>query len=207
MYPLSFIVALAALFGVTAAQAEEFRSSDLRAANNPSVQAVNHMGKLVRERTRGRHTIEMLPQATSTDDFTIQHVKRGDLAMARVGIAAFHNLVPAAVVPSLPFVFKSREHQRQCPTVRSARKSSLTWRVRGSSALPSRCGRRRSIGAPTGLKIHGHLRDEPFGQRHLITKDPEGMAIDAIKPIAPTPAYAAQFTMREVIRRIEHLDS
>lgn len=113
MYPISFIVVLAAVFGVTAAQAEEFRSSDLRAANNPSVQAVNYMGKLVRERTGGRHTIKMLPQATSTDDFTIQQVKRGDLAMARVGIAAFHNLVPATVVPSLPFVFRSKEHQRQ----------------------------------------------------------------------------------------------
>src|SRR3990167_3311258 len=49
MRPISFVVALAAVFGVTAAQADEFRSSDLRAANNPSVQAVNYMGKLVRE--------------------------------------------------------------------------------------------------------------------------------------------------------------
>ena len=108
----SFIVALAVALGVTAAQADEFRSSDLRAANNPSVQAVNYMGKLVRERTGGRHTIKVR-QATSTDDFTIQQVRGGDLAMARVGIAAFHNLVPATVVPSLPFVFKSKAHQRE----------------------------------------------------------------------------------------------
>ena len=45
-----------------------------------------------------------------------------------------------------------------------------------------------------GLKIHVTLRDEPFGQRHFITEDPNGVAIDVIKPIPPTPEYAAQFT-------------
>lgn len=54
-----------------------------------------------------------LRQHGGLEPATIQQVKRGDLAMARVGIAAFHNLVPATVVPSLPFVFKSKEHQRQ----------------------------------------------------------------------------------------------
>ncbi|MEK7995359.1 MAG: TRAP transporter substrate-binding protein [Planctomycetota bacterium] len=99
------------MFGVTAVQADEFRSSDLRDASNPSVQAVAYLGKLVRERTGGRHTIKV-QQATATDDFTIQQIRNGNLAMARVGIAAFHNLVPATVVPSLPFVFKSKAHQR-----------------------------------------------------------------------------------------------
>jgi uncharacterized glyoxalase superfamily protein PhnB len=42
-----------------------------------------------------------------------------------------------------------------------------------------------------GLKIHLTLRDEPFGQRHFITEDPNGVAIDVIKPIPPPPEYAA----------------
>lgn len=41
-----------------------------------------------------------------------------------------------------------------------------------------------------GLKIHLALRDEPFGQRHFITEDPNGIAIDVIKPIPPSPEYA-----------------
>jgi catechol 2,3-dioxygenase-like lactoylglutathione lyase family enzyme len=41
-----------------------------------------------------------------------------------------------------------------------------------------------------GLKIHLTLRDEPFGQRHFITEDPNGIAIDVIQPIPPSPEFA-----------------
>jgi uncharacterized glyoxalase superfamily protein PhnB len=44
-----------------------------------------------------------------------------------------------------------------------------------------------------GLKIHLALRDEPFGQRHFITEDPNGIAIDVIKPIPPSPEFAKQY--------------
>ena len=44
-----------------------------------------------------------------------------------------------------------------------------------------------------GLSILLELRDEPFGQRHFITADPNGVLIDVIKPIAPAPAYAGQY--------------
>lgn len=44
-----------------------------------------------------------------------------------------------------------------------------------------------------GLRIHLDLRDEPFEQRHFITEDPNGVAIDVIKPIPPTPEFAAQY--------------
>ncbi len=38
------------------------------------------------------------------------------------------------------------------------------------------------------------LRDEPFGQRHFITRDPSGVLIDVIKPIPPSPEFLAQYT-------------
>lgn len=38
------------------------------------------------------------------------------------------------------------------------------------------------------------LRDEPFGQRHFILRDPDGVLIDVIKPIPPSAEYAAQYT-------------
>lgn len=44
-----------------------------------------------------------------------------------------------------------------------------------------------------GLPILTPLRDEPFGQRHFITADPNGVLIDVIKPIPPSPDYAAMF--------------
>jgi uncharacterized glyoxalase superfamily protein PhnB len=44
-----------------------------------------------------------------------------------------------------------------------------------------------------GLPILLALRDEPFGQRHFITKDPSGVLIDVIKPIPPDEAFLKQF--------------
>jgi catechol 2,3-dioxygenase-like lactoylglutathione lyase family enzyme len=44
-----------------------------------------------------------------------------------------------------------------------------------------------------GLPILIPLRDEPFGQRHFITRDPNGVLIDVIKPIPPSAEFAAQY--------------
>ncbi|RVD25018.1 glyoxalase [Mesorhizobium sp. M4B.F.Ca.ET.017.02.2.1] len=44
-----------------------------------------------------------------------------------------------------------------------------------------------------GLPILRTLCDEPFGQRHFITRDPNGVLIDVIKPIPPSPEFQAQF--------------
>jgi uncharacterized glyoxalase superfamily protein PhnB len=37
------------------------------------------------------------------------------------------------------------------------------------------------------------LRDEPFGQRHFITRDPSGVLIDVITPIAPSEEFLGQY--------------
>lgn len=44
-----------------------------------------------------------------------------------------------------------------------------------------------------GLPMLIAVRSEPFGQRHFITRDPNGVLIDVITPIEPSPEYAAQF--------------
>ncbi|RWP03546.1 MAG: glyoxalase [Mesorhizobium sp.] len=44
-----------------------------------------------------------------------------------------------------------------------------------------------------GLPILRTLRDEPFGQRHFITRDPNGVLIDVIKPIPPSAEFLEQF--------------
>lgn len=44
-----------------------------------------------------------------------------------------------------------------------------------------------------GLPILTPLRDEPFGQRHFITADPNGVLIDVIKPIPPSAEFALQY--------------
>ena len=44
-----------------------------------------------------------------------------------------------------------------------------------------------------GLPILLPLQDEPWGQRHFITKDPNGVLIDVIKLIAPSKEFEAQY--------------
>lgn len=49
-----------------------------------------------------------------------------------------------------------------------------------------------------GLPILRSLRDEAFGQRHFITRDPNGVLIDVIKPIQPSEEFLAQFAPEAV---------
>lgn len=44
-----------------------------------------------------------------------------------------------------------------------------------------------------GLPVLLPLRDEPFGQRHFLTRDPGGVLIDLITPIAPSAEFAAHY--------------
>lgn len=44
-----------------------------------------------------------------------------------------------------------------------------------------------------GLPIVKSLRDETFGQRHFITRDPNGVLIDVIKPIPPASDFAENY--------------
>lgn len=44
-----------------------------------------------------------------------------------------------------------------------------------------------------GLPILKPLTDEAFGQRHFITRDPNGVLIDVIKPIPPLGDFIDQY--------------
>ncbi len=51
-----------------------------------------------------------------------------------------------------------------------------------------------------GLDIRLGLRDEAYGQRHFVLADPNGVLIDVIKPIPPSPDFAAQYTPEALAR-------
>jgi catechol 2,3-dioxygenase-like lactoylglutathione lyase family enzyme len=44
-----------------------------------------------------------------------------------------------------------------------------------------------------GLDIDVPLRDEPWGQRHVIVRDPAGNGVDIVQNIRPDPAFARQW--------------
>lgn len=47
--------------------------------------------------------------------------------------------------------------------------------------------------AEAGLEPVRSLRDEDFGQRHVIVAAPDGVLVDVIQPIPPTPEFAAAY--------------
>jgi len=49
-----------------------------------------------------------------------------------------------------------------------------------------------------GLPILLNLKDEPFGQRHFITCDPNGVLIDVIKPIPPSAEFLGQYAAESI---------
>ena len=100
-------VAMALLLGPVAARAEILGLSTVHRPDYPSVQAMAAMSRLVAERTAGRIRLAVQPKSGDTESFILQQVRTGWLAMAAVGVGNFHDLVPATVALSLPFLFES----------------------------------------------------------------------------------------------------
>ncbi|BDZ55569.1 hypothetical protein DSM26151_22970 [Agromyces marinus] len=47
--------------------------------------------------------------------------------------------------------------------------------------------------AAAGVPVVQELRSEPFGQRHVIVRDPGGVLVDCITEIEPDPEFLAAF--------------
>lgn len=62
----------------------------------------------------------------------------------------------------------------------------INFEVEDPDAVYARC-------VAAGLPILRSLRDEPFGQRHFITSDSNGVLIDVIKQIPPSAEFLGQY--------------
>jgi TRAP-type C4-dicarboxylate transport system substrate-binding protein len=110
----SSLLGLAAVFLGTPAQARDLRSSDVFAADTPTVQAMQVMGSLLDARTQGRYRLASPGAADrSSENFTVGQVRTGTLDMARVALEIFNASVPATAVLSAPYLFRSAAHQKR----------------------------------------------------------------------------------------------
>jgi tripartite ATP-independent transporter DctP family solute receptor len=108
------LVAAAAALLAFAAQAAEFRSSDIHPDGYPTVEAVKFMGERLKQLTNGKHTIKVFNNsALGQEKDTIEQTKIGALAMTRVNIAPMNNICPETQVPTMPFLFRSKDHMRK----------------------------------------------------------------------------------------------
>ena len=114
--PLAITIILAVAFtaATAAAQPREFRSSDTHSIDYPTVQAVAHIDRLIRDLTGGRLGIQTMGHDDQdSENYTIAELRNGTLDMARINLAALNNSVPSTVVLSLPFLFKSKPQMRR----------------------------------------------------------------------------------------------
>lgn len=91
-----------------------FLSSDTHPADYPTIQAVEEMARLLRERTNGRLDIKTYSggQLGSERD-TLEITVFGGLDMNRVNLAPLNSIEPMTTIPALPFLFRSNNHMRR----------------------------------------------------------------------------------------------
>jgi tripartite ATP-independent transporter DctP family solute receptor len=112
----AFVLLAIASLACTAmtAHARTFRSADVHAKDYPTNKAVAYMGEELSKATGGKDNVKVFgDSALGSEKDTVEQVKIGALDMVRVNIAAFHGIVPEALLPALPFLFRDIDHFRK----------------------------------------------------------------------------------------------
>jgi len=107
-------IAFALATVVAPAAAREFRAADTQAADYPTVEALNYMGKLIAERTGGRHQIMVFhSRQLGEEKETIEQTRAGAIDLNRTNVAPLGEFVPVVNVLAMPFLFRSVDHLHQ----------------------------------------------------------------------------------------------
>ena len=107
-------VALAAAAVCAPAMAKEYRSADVHPEDYPTVMAVKFMSDYISKKTNGKDTIKVYTgNQLGGEKDTIEQVKIGALDLVRINVAPMNNICPETMVPTMPFLFKSKEHMRK----------------------------------------------------------------------------------------------
>ncbi|OWV67178.1 C4-dicarboxylate ABC transporter [Rhizobium sp. R339] len=106
---------VAAAFMSSAASAQTvLKSSDTHPDGYPTVEGVKYFGELVKERTKGRYSVEVYHSAQLGEEKdTIEQVRSGVIELNRVSMAPFNGTVKESIVPALPYIFRSEEHMHK----------------------------------------------------------------------------------------------
>lgn len=106
--------ALAAAAIALPATAKEFRSADVHPEDYPTVMAVKYMSDIIKQKTGGKHSIKVYTgNALGGEKDTIEQTKIGALDLVRINVAPMNNICPETMVPTMPFLFRSKEHMRK----------------------------------------------------------------------------------------------
>jgi tripartite ATP-independent transporter DctP family solute receptor len=103
-----------AIAGATSAYAKEFRSADVHPEDYPTVMAVKHMSDLMKQRSGGKYSIQVFTgNKLGGEKDTIEQTKLGALDFVRINVAPMNNICKETMVPTMPFLFRSKDHMRK----------------------------------------------------------------------------------------------
>src|SRR5947208_12100969 len=108
---VAIIVALCLAAVPTTAVTREFRVADTQNEDYPTVQALRYMGRLIEERSGGRHQVRVFhSRQLGEEKETIEQTRVGAIDLNRTNVAPIGGIVPEANVLALPFLFRSVDH-------------------------------------------------------------------------------------------------
>ncbi len=106
-------VALSGCSNKTSGNKRVLFATDSQTNGYPTVEAVRAMGDYLSEKTDGRITIKNYPGGQlGSEGSTLEIAMFGGLDITRTFSAALNNIAPLTKLFSLPFLFRSTEHQR-----------------------------------------------------------------------------------------------
>jgi tripartite ATP-independent transporter DctP family solute receptor len=102
---------LAAAGVAPAAQARDFRAADTQAEDYPTVQALRVLGRVVEEKSGGRHRVRIFhSRQLGEEKETIEQTRVGAIDLNRTNVAPLGSFIPEANILALPFLFRSVDH-------------------------------------------------------------------------------------------------
>ncbi|QWG25821.1 TRAP transporter substrate-binding protein [Bradyrhizobium sediminis] len=108
---VALVVALSLTTVSTGAVAREFRAADTQSEDYPTVQALRYMGRMIAEKSGGRHQIRVFhSRQLGEEKETIEQTRVGAIDLNRSNVALIGTFVPAMNVLAMPFLFRSVEH-------------------------------------------------------------------------------------------------
>ncbi|RAS24734.1 TRAP transporter substrate-binding protein [Paraburkholderia bryophila] len=180
---VSMIVAASVLaFSAASAEARVFRVSDVHGDTYPTNMAVKYMGDEISKATGGKDTVKVFGNsALGSENDTVDQVRIGALDMARANGAAFNEIVPESMIPSLPFLFRDIDHFRKVMYGPEGQKILDAFKAKGMIALTFYESGARSIYAKKAI----HSPADMKGLK--VRVQPSDLMVDEIRAMGGTP--------------------
>ncbi len=180
---VSLIVAASVLaFGAMSAQARVFRVSDVHGDTYPTNMAVKYMGEQIKTATGGKDSVKVFGNsALGSENDTIDQVRIGALDMARANGAAFNEIVPESMIPSLPFLFRDIDHFRKVMYGPEGQKILDAFKAKGMIALTFYESGARSIYTKKPIRTPADMK----GLK--VRVQPSDLMVDEIRAMGGTP--------------------